>query len=62
MIRGPQSTHLLDRRLVLEEVAAVDRVVEVLPLGVAELARQIVDAVDPALGADAVRAAHGRRG
>ena len=48
----------LDRRLVLQEVAAVDGVVEVLPFAVAQLPRQVVDAVDAALGADAMRAFH----
>ena len=48
--------HFLDRRLVLQEVAAVDRIVEMLPLVVALLPRQGVDAVDAPLGADAVRA------
>ena len=57
--RGPVG-HFLDRRLVLEEIAAVDGVVEVLPLAVAQLPRQVVDAVDAALGADAVRALHGQ--
>jgi len=50
--------HFLDRRLVLEEVTAVDGVVEVLPLGVPLLTREGVDAVDPPLGADAVRPLH----
>ena len=52
--------HLLDGRLVLEEVAAVDGVVEVEPLAVALLAGEVVDRVDAALGADAVGALHGR--
>ena len=60
MIFGPQSHHFLDRRLVLQEVAAVDGVVEVQPLVVALLPREVVDAVDAALGADAVRALDGR--
>ena len=51
----------LDRRLVLEEIAAVDGVVEMLPLVVAELPREVVDAVDAALGADAVRAFDGQQ-
>ena len=59
--RGPVG-HFLDRRLVLQEVAAVDRVVEVLPLVVAELPGEVVDAVDAALGADAVRALDRQRG
>ena len=53
--------HFLDRRLVLEEIAAVDGVVKVLPLGVAQLPREVVDAVDAALGADAVRALDGQQ-
>ncbi len=48
--------HFLDRRLMLQEVAAVGRVVEVQPLAVALLQRELVDAVDAALGTDAVRA------
>ena len=40
----------------LQKIAAIDGVVEVQPLVVALLPRQIVDAVDAALGADAVRA------
>jgi len=40
---------------VLQEVAAVDRVVEVLPFAVARLPRQVVAGVDAALSADAVR-------
>ena len=47
--------HFLDRRLMLEEIAAVDRVVEMFPLVVAQLPGEIVDAVDAALGARAVR-------
>ena len=56
MILGRPVGHFLDRRLMLQEVAAVDGVVEVQPLVVALLPRQVVDAVDAALGADAVRA------
>ena len=44
----------------LQEVTAVDGIVEVLPLVVAELPRLVIDAVDPALGAHAVGAFHGR--
>jgi hypothetical protein len=51
--------HFLDRRLMLQEVAPVDRIVEVLRLVVALLPREAVDAIDAALGADAVRALHG---
>ena len=57
MIRGAQSTISLDRRLVLQEIAAVDGVLEMLPLAVAELPGEVVDAVDAALGAAAMRAA-----
>ena len=46
--------HGLHRRLVGQEVAAVDRVVEVLRGGVA-LALQVLRGVDAALGADRVR-------
>ena len=49
--------HLLDRRLVGEEVAAVDGVVEVLEDGVA-LALQVLGRVDAALRADRVRTLH----
>ena len=52
----PPIGHFLDRRLMLQKVAAVDRVVEVQPLAVALLPRHVVDAVDAALSADAVRA------
>ena len=55
ILRAPVG-HFLDRRLMLQKVAAVDGVVEVQPLVVALLAREVVDAVDAALGADAVRA------
>ena len=55
ILRAPLG-HFLDRRLMLQKVAAVDRVVEVQPLVVALLAGEVVDAVDAALGADAVRA------
>jgi len=48
--------HFLDRRLMREKVAAIDRVVEVLEFVVALLAGHVVDGVDPALRADAVRA------
>ncbi len=41
--------HFLDRGLVLQEVAAVDRVVEVQIFAVALLARDVVDAVDASL-------------
>ena len=55
--RGPVG-QFLHRRLVLEEIAAVDGILEMLPRAVAQLPGQIVDAVDPALGADAVRPLH----
>jgi hypothetical protein len=48
------------RRLVLEEVAAIDGVVEMLPLVVAELLREVVHAVDAALRASTVRAFDGQ--
>ena len=51
----------LDRRLVLEEIAAIDGVVEMLPLVVAKLLREVVHAVDAALGAGAVRAFDGQQ-
>src|ERR687890_213837 len=59
--RGRHLAHLLHGRLVGEEVAAVDRVVEVLPRRVA-LALRVDRAVDAALRADRVRAldAHDR--
>ena len=56
--RGPIG-HFLDRRLVLQEIAAVDGVLEMLPLAVAELPGEVVDAVDAALGAAAMRARSG---
>ena len=52
--------HFLDRRLVLQKVAAVDRVVEVQPLAVPLLPSDAVDGVDAPLGTDAVRAFHRR--
>ena len=58
MIRGAQSAISLHRRLVLQEIAAVDGVLEVLPIAVAQLAGQVVDAVDAALRTAAVRALH----
>ena len=62
----PQAVHEVDdprrpigqflyRRLVLQKVAAVDGVFKMLPFAVAQLPRQVVDAVDAALGADAMR-------
>jgi len=39
----------------LQEIAAVERIVEMLPLAVAELPGKIVDAVDSALSTGAVR-------
>ena len=54
---GRGFAHGLDRRLVGEEVAAVDGVVEVLPGGVA-FALEILGGVDAALRADRVRALH----
>ena len=55
ILRRPIS-QFLDRRLVLQEIAAVHRVVEVFPLVVAQLPGKIVDAVDAALAHSAVRA------
>ena len=54
---GPRLAHLQDRRLVGEEVAAVDRVVEVPPGRVA-LPFPVDRGVDAALRADRVRALH----
>ena len=48
-ILGPHSVISLHRRLVLQKVAAVDRVIEMQPLVVALLAGEVVDAVDAAL-------------
>ena len=56
-LRGPVG-HLVDRRLVVEEVAADERLVHVLPLGVALLAGHLVAGVDAALGAHGVAALH----
>src|SRR5437588_13111506 len=56
--RGGHLAHLLDGRLAGEEVAAVDRVVEVLPGRVA-LAFGVDRAVDAALRTDRVRALDG---
>ena len=53
--------HGLDRRLVGEEVAAVDRVVEMLPGGIA-FALQVLGGVDAALRANRVRALYGDDG
>ena len=55
---GRVKAHLIDRRLVLEEVAAVQRLVHVLPFAVALLAGHLVAGIDAALSADAVRALH----
>jgi len=44
----------------LQEVAAVDSIVEVQILAIALLAGRLVDAIDAALGADAMRALHRR--
>ena len=57
--RGPVG-QFLDRRLVLEEIASVDGVVQVFPLAVAQLPGEVVDAVDSALGAAAMGAFHVR--
>src|SRR5208282_6542781 len=55
---GAHLAHALYGCLVGEEVAAIDRVVEVCPGGVA-FAFEILGRVDAALGADRVRAFHG---
>ena len=52
---GRGFAHGFDRRLVGQEVSAVNGVVEVLPGGVA-LALEILGGIDAALGADRVRA------
>ena len=54
---GGGIAHVFDRRLVGEEVAAVNRVVEVLVSGVA-FALQVLGGVDAALRAHRVRALH----
>src|SRR5581483_8064470 len=54
---GRHLAHGLYRRLVGEEVAAIDGVVEMVPGGVT-LALQILGGVDAALGADRVRPLH----
>src|SRR4029077_12152361 len=53
--------HGFYRRLVGEEVAAVDGVVEVLPRGIA-FALQVLGGVDASLGANRVRALPGAEG
>src|SRR5713101_4444290 len=58
---GSGVTHGLDRRLVGEEVATINRVVEVLPGGIA-FALQVLGGVDASLGADRVRALYGDDG
>ena len=55
---GSGVAHGLDRRLVGEEVSAVDRVVEMLPGGIA-FAFQVLGGVDASLRADRVRALYG---
>jgi hypothetical protein len=47
--------HLVDGRLVVEEVAAVERLIDVHPLAETLLSNHIGAGVDPALGTDAVR-------
>src|SRR5437762_8083159 len=42
----------------LQKIAAINRVIEVQPLVVALLPREVVDAIDAALGTDAVRPLH----
>src|SRR5690606_8557064 len=46
--------HFLHGRLMLEEVAAIDGIIEMLPLAVAQLPRLVVDAVDATLSTHAV--------
>src|SRR5712692_1019088 len=58
---GRGVAHGLDRRLVGEEVATINRVVEVLPGGIA-FALQVLGGVDASLGADRVRALYGDDG
>ena len=58
---GALRGHVLDRRLVGEEVAAVDGVVEVLEDGVA-FALEVLGRVDAALRADRVRTLDGDDG
>ncbi len=53
--------HGLDRRLVGQEVSAVDGVVKMLPGGIA-FTLEILGGVDAALSADRVRALHGHDG
>jgi hypothetical protein len=50
--------HLEHRRLIGQEIAAQRRLVEVHPLGVTLLPRDVVTRVNPALRADGVRALH----
>jgi hypothetical protein len=54
----PPIGHFFHRRLMLQKIAAIDRVVEVQPFVVALLPRQVVDAVDAPLGTDTVRPLH----
>jgi hypothetical protein len=51
--------HLVDRGLLRQEVAAVDGLLEVLPLAEALLARDVVAGVDAALRAHGVAALDG---
>jgi len=46
---------------VLQEIAAINGVVEVFPLAVTGLARQVVARVDASLGTDTVRTLDGRQ-
>ncbi len=52
---GRRLAHGLDRRLVGEKVAAVDRVIKVLPCGVA-FALEVFGGIDAALRANGMRA------
>ena len=58
---GRRFAHGLYRRLVGQKIAAINRVVEVLPGGVA-FALQVLGGVDAALGADGMRALHRNNG
>ncbi len=47
---GSPERHLLDRRLMIQEITAVDGIVKVLPLVVAKLTGLVVATVDSTLG------------
>jgi len=50
--------HLFDRRLVVKEIAAVNRVIKVFPFAIAQLSRLVIAAVDSTLSAHAMRSLH----